>query len=77
MGLISENPLKLAKDQHSIYVKIGPTLPTVPVIPVVTPQPLSSNPEMDHKTRIAQLTAQIQARLANRPNFDVTMGTDG
>ena len=40
--------------------------------PIETPQ--SKSPvvadQMDSKARIAQLTAQIQARLASRPNLD-------
>ena len=63
---------------NQLFLKIGSSVPIAPpAIPVVTPQPLSIAPEMDHKTRIAQLTAQIQARLANRPNFATAPGEDG
>lgn len=52
---------------------VAPLVPAMPAVPPpapVVPAP-NSAPTLDSKARIAQLTAQIQARLANRPNIQV------
>lgn len=74
---IQEMMVKACKDlEERKRQNLSSLLPTNMIQPKVEPIVDNSLSKLDNKARIAQLTAQIQARMANKPNLAIPQSFD-